>query len=378
MGCTGSKAKEEVGQEQQAEQAQSKAVDAFLAKEENLMGLTFKVLLLGAGESGKSTVVKQLKLINKVKMDEIEIENYATNIHKNAVQCMQIFVDAAANLGIEFEDAADQAKADAVCDFAFTSDVKRIPVDIGESIDYLWKHPVIQKAYAHRSEFWFIDTSQYYFENVLRFVEDGYVPTEEDCIMTRIRTTGISVTELDEGDLHFKLVDVGGQRNERKKWIHCFDDVKALLFVVNLAGYDQVMFEDPTQNRMQESLSLFGQICNDAAFDGAPIFLFLNKKDIFEQMIRTTTMTKCFPTYTGGGDDVQAAIDFITLQFRNKLQDQNKEFHAFDIAARSRRDVKDSWASVKQILRNTNKDDVERAKKNLKDTSGASTSAQLT
>ncbi len=42
-----------------------------------------------------------------------------------------------------------------------------------------------------------------YFENVMRFVAEGYVPTEDDCIMARVRTTGIVVTEFDEGPVHF-------------------------------------------------------------------------------------------------------------------------------------------------------------------------------
>jgi len=35
--------------------------------------------------------------------------------------------------------------------------------------------------------------------------------------------------------------DVGGQRNERKKWIHCFQDVTAVCFVVALSEYDQMV-----------------------------------------------------------------------------------------------------------------------------------------
>lgn len=95
------------------------------------------------------------------------------------------------------------------------------------------------------------------------------------------------------------------------------------------------MFEDPTQNRMQESLSLFAQICNNPVFAGAPIFLLLNKKDIFEEMLRKTPLSKCFPTYTGT-NDVNPAIDYITHQFKLKLQDPNKTLHTMAIAARFR------------------------------------------
>lgn len=40
------------------------------------------------------------------------------------------------------------------------------------------------------------------------------------------------------------MFDVGGQRSERKKWIQCFDDVQAILYVVALSGYDMFLHED--------------------------------------------------------------------------------------------------------------------------------------
>jgi G-protein alpha subunit len=58
------------------------------------------------------------------------------------------------------------------------------------------------------------------------------------------------------------MYDVGGQRNERKKWIHCFDDVTAVIFVASLSEYDQVLYEDNTVNRMEEAVTLFSDIAN--------------------------------------------------------------------------------------------------------------------
>lgn len=43
-----------------------------------------------------------------------------------------------------------------------------------------------------------------------------------------------------------RLFDVGGQRSERKKWIHCFEDVTAIIFCVAMSEYDQVLHEDET------------------------------------------------------------------------------------------------------------------------------------
>ena len=46
-----------------------------------------------------------------------------------------------------------------------------------------------------------------------------------------------------------RMFDVGGQRSERKKWIHCFEGVTAIIFCVALSGYDLVLAEDEEMNR---------------------------------------------------------------------------------------------------------------------------------
>ena len=49
--------------------------------------------------------------------------------------------------------------------------------------------------------------------------------------------------------LTFRLFDVGGQRSERKKWIRCFDEVKAVIFIAALSDYDLSLAEDDNVNR---------------------------------------------------------------------------------------------------------------------------------
>ena len=96
-----------------------------------------------------------------------------------------------------------------------------------------------------------------------------------------------------------RMFDVGGQRNERRKWIHCFDNVHAVLFVVAINEYDQMLFEDPTVNRLVESHNLFAEISNSRFFRHTAIILFLNKSDLFAKKIKISNITSAFPDYTG-------------------------------------------------------------------------------
>ena len=49
---------------------------------------------------------------------------------------------------------------------------------------------------------------------------------------------------------HFRMVDVGGQRSERRKWIHCFENVTSIIFLVALSEYDQVLFESENEVKL--------------------------------------------------------------------------------------------------------------------------------
>ena len=95
------------------------------------------------------------------------------------------------------------------------------------------------------------------------------------------------------------MFDVGGQRSERKKWIHCFENVTSVIFLAAISEYDQVLIEDETVNRMQEALTLFDSICNSKWFTSTSMILFLNKVDLFKEKLTKSPLSDYFPDYTG-------------------------------------------------------------------------------
>ena len=81
-----------------------------------------------------------------------------------------------------------------------------------------------------------------------------WMPDDQDMLHARLRTTGITETLFELGHLNFRMMDVGGQRSERKKWIHCFEGVQCLLFMVALSGYDQCLVEDQNAVRVPRAI----------------------------------------------------------------------------------------------------------------------------
>ena len=119
-----------------------------------------------------------------------------------------------------------------------------LPRDVADAIRSLWKDPAIKEAVRRSREFQLNDSAVYYFNAIDRMAASSYLPTDQDILRSRVQTTGITETTFKVGELTYKLFDVGGQRSERKKWIHCFENVTALVFLVSLSEYDQMLYED--------------------------------------------------------------------------------------------------------------------------------------
>lgn len=119
-----------------------------------------------------------------------------------------------------------------------------LPRDVADAIRALWRDPAVTQAVARSREFQLNDSAVYYFTAIDRMASPNYLPTDQDILRSRVKTTGITETTFKVGELTYKLFDVGGQRSERKKWIHCFENVTALVFLVSLSEYDQMLYED--------------------------------------------------------------------------------------------------------------------------------------
>uniref|UniRef100_A0A1I7XFB6 G-protein alpha subunit n=1 Tax=Heterorhabditis bacteriophora TaxID=37862 RepID=A0A1I7XFB6_HETBA len=138
--------------------------------------------------------------------------------------------------------------------------------ELALAIKRLWADKLVQEGFGRRSEFQLNDSAPYFFEAIDRICSDDYVPTVQDILMTKVETTGVQEIQYTYKTIHFRIFDVGGQKSERRKWIHCFDNVNAILFIVAISEYDQTLREDGKTNRMIDSLALFSDIVNSEFF----------------------------------------------------------------------------------------------------------------
>jgi hypothetical protein len=249
-----------------------------------------------------------MKLIYGEAYSEEEKKKQLATVYMNTLQAIKILCEQTTAFHLEGEVEAQ----DAFIAIRGIDDTEEITVTVGDHIKTLWQDPGIQKVWARRNEYQIIEAVQYFFNKIDEIKQPTFVPQENDIVHCRVRTAGI-VTEVYNIDgTVFEMYDVGGQRNERKKWIHCFEGVTAVIFVAAISEYDQNLFEDVNTNRMTEALNLFDDICNNAFFTQSSMILFLNKRDLFEVKVKVKLIREVadFADFGGLDGDYDAGVEY--------------------------------------------------------------------
>lgn len=271
------------------EMAKSKALSKQMAEDKKRQQNVIKLLLLGTGESGKSTLFKQMLAIHGKPFNVSDRQEFLRVIQNNAIMNMKAIIAQAPYIKNHESNRKTRPIPEIQCKDSYDF-IGQVPDDTkdetaGYHIERLWKDPAIQDLFDMRASYQLGDSAAYFFQKVKDIFTKDYAVTEEDVLRSRVRTTGIIEDEFSVNETKFKMFDVGGQRNERKKWIHCFEAVTAVMFVAAISEYNQKLFEDDAQNRLQEALTLWGEIVSSKYFMQSSMILFLNKSDVFADKI---------------------------------------------------------------------------------------------
>ncbi|XP_026843082.1 guanine nucleotide-binding protein subunit alpha homolog isoform X1 [Drosophila persimilis] len=332
----------------------SKEIDKFLEKEKHTFRRQVKLLLLGAGESGKSTFLKQMRIIHGVNFDSELLREYQHVIYQNVIRGMQVLLDAREKLDISWgNDGREQDANDAKLMECNAIEALRF-MEFAPLIRRLWQDRGIRRAYERRREFQISDSVSYFLDEIDRLAKPDYVPTNKDILHCRKATKGVYEFCVKVQNIPFVFVDVGGQRTQRQKWTKCFDtSVTSIIFLVSSSEFDQVLAEDRKTNRLEESKNIFDTIVNNNTFKGISIILFLNKTDLLEQKVRNpeTDIRWYYPQFNGNPHSLLDVQNFILQMFMSvrRSSSTSRIYHHFTTAIDTR-NINVVFNSVKDTI----------------------------
>jgi len=306
-----------------------------------------KLLLLGAGESGKSTIFKQMKVIHGHGFSDEERLAYRGIIFSNIIYNMKTLCRQSDNP--KWGKTIAESLAPSKEFIQSLRQYEELDSTLANHVKMLWTDEGVRATYEQRANFQLSDNAEYFFRRIDEVASEHYIPTKDDILHARNRTTGIIENAFTVQGNKFEMYDVGGQRNERKKWIFCFENVTAVLFVAAMSEYDQVLYEDGKTNRTKEALELFEEICNSKWFKDTAMILFLNKSDLFAEKIKKVSLSLCFPDYTGT-QNFEEASEYLTSQFTSRNKNTGKRIYTHITCATNTDNIAMVFNAIKDIL----------------------------
>ena len=325
--------KSEQGEEQKRV---NKEINRQLKQDKKLLYNAIKLLLLGSEESGKSTFIKQMKIIYAGGYSTEEKQKFGVIIVQNVISAMQTLVKAMKVLKIPYSNSTSEAYAQIVEQMNLNKIV--IPgtdhrsyegMEMLHIVRELWDDEGVRTCYWRQKEYTISDSMSYFFANLDRLDCVDYFPTDQDILRCKQPKTGIIDYSFQIKCHPFRIFDVSGQRNQHRKWIHCFEDVNAVLFIAALSDYCESYADcrlnyrgfEIQRNKLAATASLFKKIRRSQWFKYSAIILLLNKYDLFQQKLALVPLKDHFPCYKGKENDAEEGRYFIDSLFNsNKVR----------------------------------------------------------
>jgi len=165
-----------------------------------------------------------------------------------------------------------------------------------KKVQTLWDDEAIQDALVACRNYQ-IQVSQldYLMENLNRIIANDYIPQNDDIVRSRQRTAGAHVTRFSNDKFNYEIIDCGGQKPERAKWINIVQEgFTTIIYFASLDEYNMESSEVTGKTKMEVSMEVFRDIVNDPENYKPFMILFLTKKDLFKTKIQSKKGKKEF------------------------------------------------------------------------------------
>ncbi|TRM60373.1 guanine nucleotide binding protein, alpha subunit [Schizophyllum amplum] len=189
----------------------------------------------------------------------------------------------------------------------------------------LWLDPDVRTILRKR-KIRLEDSPGFFLNDLERVTSLRYMPTDEDVLKARLKTVGVSEYKFEmevsakDTPSEWRIVDVGGSRTT---WAPFFDDVEAIIFLAPISAFDQVLVEDKTVNRLEDSVLLWKAVCSNKLLANVDVVLFLNKCDILEAKLNSGIR---FSKYVRSYSDRENTLEDVSKYLRSKFSAIHREY----------------------------------------------------
>jgi len=283
-----------------------------------------RILCLGIGGCGKTTFVRQLKIMHRIGWDDAETDRFVQIIRRNYLLTLDELITLSGKMKLS---VSEENKKHLPAIKELTRDRDTSVKDNLALLRSVWEDEAIQEIVINHKEQLSAPHIAYFWEHIDRVMEDNYKPTDEDILRVRVRTAGAYSTVIFVKPEYFEFFDVGGQKPERSKWEKVLQTHKFSCIIYFVACDEWDVRDEEREfecTKLEMSKIIFNEVTDDQTIPkSVPVILFLNRSDLFAARIKQESgfesFQKSFPDYNGG-QNVEEALEYIRKKFMNGIK----------------------------------------------------------
>ncbi|XP_055061866.2 guanine nucleotide-binding protein subunit alpha-12 [Misgurnus anguillicaudatus] len=309
------------------------------------------LILAGNCHSGKSTFIKQIRIISGPEFSQQELIDFRQSVYQDIIEGLKALVVEKNRMGIPWENSANEMHEMLMMSietWKFHLEPDKFQGFV-TAINSLWNDSGIQEAYSKIKKinlFVGYESVKYFLNNMNRIGQLSYIPCNQDIIYARKSCTARCYF------VHHNILITEGCATRKFDCCH----PKNILFMAASSEFDQVMDEPYyTSNgstSLVESLEFFKVLLSNRFLRKCTIILFLNKTDLLAEKVQTADIRKYFPEFQGDPHSLEDVQRFLVECFRERITtvDDSRPFFYHFTTAVDTENIRIAFDSVKEII----------------------------
>ncbi|KAL5476800.1 hypothetical protein ACEPAI_2986 [Sanghuangporus weigelae] len=219
-------------------------------------------------------------------------------------------------------------------DWSDERDPTRVLAACGADLRALWSDARI-RALLSRNKLRLEEMPGFFLDSLDRITKIDYVPTDDDILKARLKTLGVTeyrfTMKAGNAVSHdWRVHSFPILSGQRAAWVPFFDDMNAIIFLAPISCFDQVLMEDNSVNRLEDSVLLWKSVVSNQLLAKTNLVLFLNKCDVLRAKLRAgIRLGKYVISYGDRPNDFEHASEYLRRKFYNIHHEHSPEPRQF-------------------------------------------------